>query len=98
MALGATGPQVVWLVVRQTLRPVLWGAGLGGGGAVGVSLVLRSMVAMSDAPDLTFGGGAFNLAVFAGVAATLGLMVVAASAMPARRATRVDPAAALRAD
>jgi predicted permease len=98
MALGATGPQVVWLVLRQTLRPVLWGAGLGGVGAVGVSLVLRSMVAMSDAPDLTFGGGAFNLAVFAGVAATLGLMVVTASAMPARRATRVDPAAALRTD
>lgn len=98
MALGASATHVIRLVLRQTLRPVAWGAGLGGLGAVGVSLVLRSIVAMPDAPDLTFGGGAFNLGVFAGVAATLGLMVVAACAIPVRRATLVDPAEALRTD
>jgi predicted permease len=98
MALGASTPQVVWRILRQTLGPIAWGAGLGGVGSVGVSLLLRSMVAMPDAPDLTFGTGAFNPAVFAAIAATLGLMVVGACAMPARRAARVDPAEALRAE
>jgi predicted permease len=96
MALGATGAQVVALILRQTLRPVAFGAAIGGFGAIGVSLVLRSMVAMPDAPDLTFGAGAFDPTVFAAVAAALGLVVIAACTVPARRAAGIDPAEALR--
>jgi ABC-type antimicrobial peptide transport system permease subunit len=98
MALGATGTQVVGLVLRQTLRPVAWGAALGGLGAVGVSLLLRSVIAMPDAPDLTFGAGPFDPTVFAAVAGTLGVVVLAACLVPARRAAVVDPAEALRTD
>jgi ABC-type antimicrobial peptide transport system permease subunit len=98
MALGATSARVVVLVLRQTLQPVAWGAGFGALGAVGVAALLRSIVAVPDAPDLTFGGGAFNPFVFLGVAAILGVVVVAACALPARRASTVDPAEALRTD
>ena len=98
MALGATGGQVIALILRQTLRPVVWGAGIGALGAVGVSLVLRSMIAMPDAPDLTFGAGPFDPAVFAAVAGVLALVVVAACTVPARRAAGVDPVEALRAE
>jgi putative ABC transport system permease protein len=98
MALGATGREVVALILRQTLRPVAWGTVAGAVGAVGVSLVLRSVIAMPDAPDLTFGAGAFDPMVFLGVIAVLGVVVVAACAVPARRAAGVDPAEALRTD
>jgi predicted permease len=98
MALGATGRQVVALILRQTLRPVAWGAGIGALGAIGVSLVLRSMIAMPDAPDLTFGAGPFDPAIFVAVAGVLALVVVAACTLPARRAAGVDPAEALRAE
>jgi predicted permease len=98
MALGANASEVVRMVLRQTLQPVVWGAALGAAGAIGVSLVLRAMIAMPDAPDLTFGAGAFDPAVFAAVAVTLGAVVVAACTLPTRRATQVDPAEALRTD
>jgi ABC-type antimicrobial peptide transport system permease subunit len=98
MALGANGAQVVSLVLRQTLMPVVWGAAVGAAGAIGVSLLLRAMIAMPDAPDLTFGAGPFDPTVFTTVAVTLGMVVVAACTLPARRATQVDPAEALRTD
>jgi predicted permease len=98
VALGAGRPSVVWLVARKTLRPVLWGALVGCAGAIGLSLVLRSLIAMPDAPDLTFGSGAFNPIVLGGVVAVLSLVVTAAFVMPAWRAVTVDPVVALRAE
>jgi ABC-type lipoprotein release transport system permease subunit len=51
---------------------------------------------MPDVPDLTDGAGAFHPATFLGVLATLTGVVLAASFIPVRRATRVEPAIALR--
>ena len=98
VAIGAQPRQVIALVAKKTLRPVAWGAVVGGLGAVGLSLFLRSLVAMPDVPDLTFGAGAFNPLVFLGVLAALGAVVAAACYVPARRAAMVDPTVALRAD
>lgn len=98
MALGARPRQVIALVVRKTMRPVAWGAFAGGVGAIAVCFVLRALIATPDAPDLTFGAGAFNPAVFFGVIAVLGTVVAAACYLPARRAVRVDPTVALRSD
>ena len=98
IAIGARAPQVVSLVVRKTLRPVAWGAAAGGIGAVGLSVFLGKLIAMPDVPDLTFGAGAFNPVVFLAVLGALMLVVVAACYLPARRAARVDPMTALRAE
>ena len=98
IALGAKPGQVILLVMRKTLRPVVIGAMCGIVGAVGVSLVLRSLIAMPDAPDLTFGAGAFSPTVFLGVVETLALVVALACYLPAKRAVRVDPTVALRSE
>ena len=67
----------------------LIGLGIGLGAGALVSQVLRSLLAGVPTLDpVTFGGGA---ALFLAVA-------LAASYVPARRATRVDPMVALRAD
>jgi putative ABC transport system permease protein len=87
MALGARARQVVRLVVRQGFGLVLAGIALGLAGAAAASRLLASLlfnVAPTD--PLTFGG--------------IGLLVAAvallASAVPAWRATRIDPMVALR--
>jgi ABC-type antimicrobial peptide transport system permease subunit len=98
VAMGAQPRQVIALVAKKTLRPVAWGTVVGGFGAFGLSLFLRSLIAMPDVPDLTFGAGAFNPLVFMGVLAVLGLVVVAACYLPARRAATVDPTVALRSE
>jgi putative ABC transport system permease protein len=98
IALGARPAQVIALVMQKTLRPVAIGATCGIVGAIGVSLLLRSLIAMPDAPDLTFGAGAFSPLVFFGVVETLAMVVALACYVPARRATRVDPTVALRSE
>jgi ABC-type antimicrobial peptide transport system permease subunit len=98
MAIGAKPSQVVLFVMRRTLRPVGIGATFGVVGAIGVSLLLRSLIAMPDAPDLTFGAGAFSPIMFFGVIATLAVTVATACYVPARRAVTVDPTVALRSD
>jgi predicted permease len=98
LALGAGRAPVVWLIATKTLRPVALGAIAGGVGACGLSLVLRSLIAMPDAPDLTFGAGAFNPTVLVAVLGLLVVIVGAALAIPARRAVMVDPVRTLRAE
>jgi ABC-type antimicrobial peptide transport system permease subunit len=98
VALGGRPVQVAAMVVRKTLRPIMWGAGVGLLGAVGVSMLLRSIIATADMPDFTYGGGAFNPMVFGGVLAAVGVVVVAACVIPARRAATVDPMVALRSE
>ena len=98
LALGAGRRTVVWLVATKTLRPVAWGVAAGCVGAVGVSLALRAFIRTPDVPDLTFGAGAFNPTVLAGVLGTLGVVVAAALFVPARRALTLDPARTLRAE
>lgn len=98
MAIGARQSQVIRLVAGKTLRPVAWGALVGGIIALGISFRLRAMIAMPDVPDLTFDVGAFDPFVFLGVLATLALVVAIACVVPARRAARIDPTVALRAE
>jgi ABC-type antimicrobial peptide transport system permease subunit len=87
MALGASQGQVRRIVLRSALVPVGSGIGSGIGVAMLVALPLRSFLAGVSATDpVTIGG----------VAALLTLVSLAASWFPMRRATRVDPIAALR--
>jgi predicted permease len=87
MALGASSRGVLLLVVEQGLRPVVVGVVLGLGASIAALRVLDSLLYDVSATDpLTLGGVAL---------AVIGVAVVAAM-IPARRATRIDPLAALR--
>jgi putative ABC transport system permease protein len=89
LALGARGPQVVGLVVRSSLPPALIGISVGLAGALLAGRVTGSMVhGVSPSDPLSLGGAVLLL---------LGVAVLAAW-VPARRATRVDPIQAMRAE
>jgi putative ABC transport system permease protein len=87
MALGAHPAGVQKLIVRQGLRPVL--AGLAAG-------LAASLVAMRALASLLYGVTATDPPTFLAVSAALLAISALASAIPARRAARVDPMAALR--
>jgi predicted permease len=98
LALGAQDKEVVLLVLRQTLQPVVWGAALGLVGAVGLSILLAKLVLSAELPDLTYGAGAFPVATFGGALGVLLGVILLAAWLPARRAAKVDPMVALRAE
>jgi predicted permease len=87
MALGADAAGVARLLTTNGLRLVLLG------GAIGVAaslLVARFLVA------LLFGVGAFDPVILTGAPLVLGVAAWMAAYLPARRASRADPLAALR--
>jgi putative ABC transport system permease protein len=87
MALGAQRADVMRLVVRQGMRPALAGLGLGAISALALTRWMKSLLFEISATDpLTF----------VGVTIGIGLVALAACMVPALRATRVDPSAALR--
>jgi len=87
MALGAEASDVVKLVLRQGLKLVVAGVGLGVAGALALTRLMQSMLFnLSPTDPLTF---TVISAILAGVA-------LAACFLPARRATKVDPMVALR--
>jgi predicted permease len=86
-ALGAEASQVWWLIARRGLAHVAIGMAVGMPGAVGVGLLLRSLLVQTSPWDPT---------TLIGIAALLTAVAVAACYWPARRATRLDPVVALR--
>jgi len=87
IALGATGPGVLRLVVGQGMRLVAAGVAAGLAGAWGVTRLLASLLYGVSPTDPV----AFSLA-----AVLLGLVALLAAALPAWRASRLDPMTALR--
>jgi ABC-type antimicrobial peptide transport system permease subunit len=87
MALGATRGDVVWLVLREGMTLTVAGVVLGLGLALATGRVVASMLyQVSPADPLVFALAPLLLAAAAMLAAFV----------PARRATRVAPASALR--
>lgn len=82
VALGASAARIVRLFMRQGLAALAIGIV---GGAIGAALGARAL------ERLLFGVDAGDASLLLGVAALLALVGVAASAIPAMRATRVDP-------
>src|SRR5580698_4124337 len=87
MTLGADGRDVMRLLLRQSMRPVIIGGAIGILGCAGVSWVLSSML---------FGISALDPIAFVFVPAFLVGIALLASYIPARRATAVSPVVALR--
>ena len=87
MAMGARRSDVLRLVLTQSILPAAAGVLLG----LSVALALTRLMA-----SLLFGLTATDPATFAAVAILLILVALAATYMPARRATKVDPLVALR--
>ena len=89
MALGATRSNIVRLVIGQTAVLALAGIGLGVAGALALSrVVANQLYEVSPRDPMTF----------VATALTLGAVAMAAAWFPTRRATTVDPVAALRAE
>jgi ABC-type antimicrobial peptide transport system permease subunit len=89
MALGARADNVRRLAMKHGLTPALVGVVVGVGGA---------LAATQLAATLLYGVAPRDPLTFIGVVALLLLVALGASWLPARRATRVDPITALRAD
>jgi putative ABC transport system permease protein len=87
VSIGATAFHVVWLVTNQCLRAALVGLTIGLAGHVAVSRILAGQLFGVSATD--------PLTLFA-AGGGLMLICVAASAIPALRAFRLDPLRALR--
>jgi putative ABC transport system permease protein len=87
MAIGADRAKVLRLVLREAAALV--------GAGVALGLVLSAAAGRAVA-SLLFGLSPTDGPAFAGAAATLVIVALVASYLPARRASRLDPSAALR--
>jgi predicted permease len=87
IALGAQREQVLRLVLFDGLRPALIGLAAGLAASAGATRLIRTML---------YGTQPFDATVFAAVSFTLLLVAALACAIPAWRASRLDPMQALR--
>ena len=87
MALGARGADVRRMITVQGVRLAAIGIAVGAVGAAGLTQGLRSIL---------FNVSATDPVSYVGVALFLTVVAIAASWLPARRATHVDPIVALR--
>jgi putative ABC transport system permease protein len=89
MALGAQRADVLAMVVRQALVLTAVGIAAGGAGALLLTRLMEGLLfQVRPADPVTFGA----------VSGLLAAVAILASYIPGRRATRVDPVIALRAE
>jgi len=96
MALGATRQHVLLLMLRQGMRPVIFGGLLGMVGALSASGFMRALLIFPGSVDVLYGARWFDPLTFAGLSLVLAAIALLACYIPARRATQVDPLVALR--
>jgi putative ABC transport system permease protein len=87
IALGATPGDVLAMTMGDGWKPAIVGLAIGFAAAVALTRVMRSLL---------FGVSATDPLTFASAGALLTLLALVASYLPARRAARMDPTAALR--
>ncbi|MET0167295.1 MAG: ABC transporter permease, partial [Vicinamibacterales bacterium] len=87
MVLGAPPGDVVWLFLRRTVVLVAIGLTIGMSGAFGVGKLLQSILVQSNGREV---------AVLLSIALLMVIVSLTACVWPARRATRLNPVAALR--
>jgi ABC-type antimicrobial peptide transport system permease subunit len=89
MAIGAQPGQVSWLILKRGLSQLAAGLAIGMGAALGLTSVLR--LGLTDV-------GPHDPVTFTAIALLVTIVAVTACLVPARRATRIDPVVALRAE
>jgi predicted permease len=89
MALGADRPRVLRTVLNDAMRWLAWGLAVG----LALALALTPFIA-----SMLYGVSPRDWVTFVGVSALLTTVGIAASLVPALRASRVDPLTALRAE
>ena len=89
MALGATGARVQFEVVAKALRLALIGIALGTAGSLAATKWIASLLFNMEPTDPV---------TFSGIIVLLGFAAFVAGYIPARRASRIDPMTALRAN
>jgi len=89
MALGAQRSSVSGMVLREAMKLIAIGIGAGVAGSLATAGLLR---------PLLFGVPPWDGATLAGVALILGMAAMAASYLPAHRASSVNPVEALRSE
>lgn len=87
MALGARLGDVIRLVLQRAMLMAIAGIGIGVLGAVAVTRYMTTLL---------FGVKPIDVVTFVGVALLLGIVVLIACLVPARRAAKIDPLEALR--
>jgi len=87
IALGASRQNILGQMLRDGLRPAVWGLVVGLGASVGVTRLIQSLL---------FGTKPLDVGVFALVSGTLLFVAALACLLPAWRASRLDPMQALR--
>jgi predicted permease len=93
MALGASDGRIVSMVLRQGVVQIVLGLALGLGAALGLAAVMGNGVQTA-----LFGVSARDPLTYSAVATLIAVVSLTATLVPARRASRVDPMAALRAE
>jgi predicted permease len=87
LAIGASSGDVLRLLLRQSLRPVVVGLAVGVAAAVGAGRTIGSVI---------FGVSPTDAASIAGALGLLAVAAFGAVILPTRRASRTDPAIVLR--
>jgi len=89
LALGAPRSAVLWLVSSQGLRMALAGVAIG---------IMGTVVAARSLASLLYGISALDPVTLGSASVALIAIALAACALPARRAARIDPMRALRSE
>ena len=87
--MGATRQRIVSMILGQGLRVALSGVGIG---------IVAALAATRFLASLLYGVGATDPRTFAAVTVLVLAVALAAAAVPAWRASRIDPVKSLRVD
>jgi len=89
LALGAQTADVLRLIIRQGMGPVLAGVGIGMAGALALTSLMKTLL---------YGVSASDPLTFTAITLLLTFAALLACWIPARRATKVDPMTSLRSE
>jgi len=94
MALGADGGRILGMVMKQGAVQLSVGLTIG----IGVAALLLGVIGAAALRNFLFQVNTLDPVIYGAVAALLTIVAAVSSYVPARRATRVNPIVALRAE